>query len=243
MSKQKILVIVDPQNDFIEGGSLAVEGAKKAMTTLAAHVRAHHGEYDKIIVSLDTHHVTNLGFPQNWAGDTSRVIPGQPFPLDDVKSGKVYPKLRYTAAEDAQTVLTQPGFMCWPMHCVKGTPGWKIFSELEDALMQVSKDKVIFLTKGEEDARDNYSIFHFGDRGLTKHANPFKLWDAKYDNPDVYVTGLALDYCVYETVKSLQEISREGTYTIYTSMTASIQPQDIVSEMYERLPKKVNLKL
>ena len=62
-------------------------------------------------------------------------------------------------------------------------------------------------------------------------------------NPDVYVTGLALDYCVYETVKSLQEISREGTYTIYTSMTASIQPQDIVSEMYERLPKKVNLKL
>ena len=134
--------------------------------------------------------------------------------------------------------------MCWPMHCVKGTPGWKIFGELEDALMQVpNKDKVIFLTKGEEDARDNYSIFHFGDRGLTKHANPFKLWDAKYDNPDVYVTGLALDYCVYETVKSLQEISREGTYTIYTSMTASIQPQDIVSEMYERLPKKVNLKL
>ena len=61
MAKQKYLIIVDPQNDFITG-SLAVDGAKRAMTNLTAHVKNHGNEYDKIFVSLDTHNPTNLGF-------------------------------------------------------------------------------------------------------------------------------------------------------------------------------------
>ena len=35
----KILLIVDPQNDFIEGGSLPVNGAKDAMDNLVSYLK------------------------------------------------------------------------------------------------------------------------------------------------------------------------------------------------------------
>ena len=103
-------------------------------------------------------------------------------------------------------------------------------------------DKVIFKTKGEDDARDNYSLFHYGDGGMTKLAQNFNLWDLKYDDPEIYVAGLAMDFCVFETVKSLQEICRNGSYNIMINMTASIQDSEVVSELYKTgLKKKVNI--
>ena len=47
----KVLLIVDPQNDFITG-SLAVPGATAAMDYLTEWVRVHRAEYDAIVVTL-----------------------------------------------------------------------------------------------------------------------------------------------------------------------------------------------
>jgi nicotinamidase/pyrazinamidase len=241
--KKKILIIVDPQNDFIEGGSLAVEGARKAMENLTKHLQARSSEYDHIYVSLDTHNPTNLGFKMNWLGSgLDKIIPGQLFPVEAIKSGEVYPRFKYTRDQDIAVVLKQPNFMAWPPHCIKGTPGHDIYGPLENVLALL-KDKVTFITKGEDDARDNYSIFHYGDRGLTEAGEYFNLWDKRYDNPDVFIAGLALDYCVFETVKSLQEISQNGTYTLLVSMGASIQEQEVVTRLYESLKRKVEIKL
>ena len=241
--KQKILIIVDPQNDFIEGGSLAVEGARKAMDNLTKHLQARSGDYDHIYVSLDTHNPTNLGFKMNWLGPgLDKIVPGQPFPKESIKSGEIYPRFKYTRDQDVATVLKQPDFMAWPAHCLKGTVGHDVYGPLENVLAQL-KDKVTFMTKGEDDARDNYSIFHYGDRGLTRYGENFNLWDKRYDNPDIYIAGLALDYCVFETVKSLQEISQNGTYTLLVSMGASIREQEVVTRLYEGLKRKVEIKL
>lgn len=239
---KKVLIIVDPQNDFIEGGSLAVDGAKKAMDNLVAHINNHSSEYDKIFVSLDTHNATNLGFKENWYGDgINQVIPCKPFPVDLISTGEVYPKIPYTRKEDIETILKQPGFMCWPAHCVKGTRGHRIYPALE-ATLETLGSKVTYLTKGEDDARDNYSIFHYGDRGLTRHANPFKIWD-RFDYPDVFIAGLATDFCVYETVKSLQTLDKNATYTLLISMCAAIQDSETVTKLYDSLEKKVTIKL
>jgi len=241
--KQKILIIVDPQNDFIEGGSLGIDGAKKAMENLTKHLKANQGTYDKILVSLDTHNPTNLGFKMNWEGSgMAQITPGQLFPKDLIKDGSVWPRFKYTRTKDIKDVLAQPDFMCWPAHCIKGTPGHDIYEPLYDVLLGI-QDKVTFITKGESDSRDNYSIFHYGDRGLTEAGREFNLWDKKYDNPDVYIAGLALDYCVFETVKSLQEISQNGTYTLLVSMGASIQEQEVVRQLYKGLKKEVKLEL
>ena len=57
----KVLLIVDPQNDFITG-SLAVPGAKKAMDYLTAWLREHHTEYDAFVVTLDQHPADHCSF-------------------------------------------------------------------------------------------------------------------------------------------------------------------------------------
>lgn len=49
------LLIVDVQNDFIEGGSLAVQGGEQVAFELAKLIRSTHKYYDNVIVSQDWH--------------------------------------------------------------------------------------------------------------------------------------------------------------------------------------------
>lgn len=62
MSK-KALVIVDVQNDFVEGGSLAVTGGRDVATRISEHLAAHADDYAAVVASRDWHdpHGTNGG--------------------------------------------------------------------------------------------------------------------------------------------------------------------------------------
>lgn len=51
----KILVCVDCQYDFIEGGSLPVAGARKAMNRLVKYITKHADEYSAVVCTLDWH--------------------------------------------------------------------------------------------------------------------------------------------------------------------------------------------
>jgi nicotinamidase/pyrazinamidase len=62
---EKFLIIVDPQNDFIEGGSLPVSGARSAMQQLAEYVRNHAAEYSTIFVTQDAHPENHCSFTAN----------------------------------------------------------------------------------------------------------------------------------------------------------------------------------
>ena len=52
----RALVVVDVQNDFCEGGSLAVAGGSDVADAISAHVRAHAAEYAHVVATRD-HHV------------------------------------------------------------------------------------------------------------------------------------------------------------------------------------------
>ena len=52
------LIIVDVQNDFTEGGSLAVKGGNVTATAITAHVRQNPGRYATVIASRDWHSPT-----------------------------------------------------------------------------------------------------------------------------------------------------------------------------------------
>lgn len=51
----KALIIVDVQNDFVEGGSLAVTGGKKVAADLAEFLREHAKDYTAIVTTQDWH--------------------------------------------------------------------------------------------------------------------------------------------------------------------------------------------
>ena len=52
----RALVVVDVQNDFCEGGSLAVAGGAAVAAAISAHVRAHAADYAHVVATRD-HHV------------------------------------------------------------------------------------------------------------------------------------------------------------------------------------------
>ena len=60
----RLLLIVDPQIDFING-SLPVPGAGAAMDDLAAHVVAHDGQYAAKVVTCDFHPHNHCSFSIN----------------------------------------------------------------------------------------------------------------------------------------------------------------------------------
>lgn len=59
---KNVLLIVDPQNDFITG-SLAVEGAKEKMMYLSDYIDSV--EYDYIFITMDTHPLNHCSFKEN----------------------------------------------------------------------------------------------------------------------------------------------------------------------------------
>ncbi|CAN5661323.1 nicotinamidase [soil metagenome] len=49
------LVVVDVQNDFCEGGSLAVPGGADVATAISEYIGAHREEYAHVVASRDLH--------------------------------------------------------------------------------------------------------------------------------------------------------------------------------------------
>jgi nicotinamidase/pyrazinamidase len=51
----RALIIVDVQNDFCEGGSLAVSGGAEVAAAISAYVAAHRDDYRHIVATRDFH--------------------------------------------------------------------------------------------------------------------------------------------------------------------------------------------
>ena len=51
----RALVIVDVQNDFCEGGSLAVEGGADVAARITTHLAEHGADYDHVVATRDFH--------------------------------------------------------------------------------------------------------------------------------------------------------------------------------------------
>lgn len=61
---KNILLIVDPQNDFISG-SLAVEGADEKMLKLSKYIKDKGYKYDAIYITMDSHPENHCSFKEN----------------------------------------------------------------------------------------------------------------------------------------------------------------------------------
>ncbi|RLP74151.1 isochorismatase family protein [Mycetocola tolaasinivorans] len=55
----RALLIVDVQNDFTEGGALAVSGGAALARNVSTHIDEHAGAYDLVVASRDWHDATN----------------------------------------------------------------------------------------------------------------------------------------------------------------------------------------
>lgn len=78
-------------------------------------------------------------------------------------------------------------FGIWPVHCVQGTPGAEFHPGLDSACVDC------FLEKGTSCEDDGYSDFESTNIDLSSYLRSRGVGQ-------IYVCGLATDYCVKETV-------------------------------------------
>lgn len=110
----------------------------------------------------------------------------------------------------------------WPSHCVAGTEG----AELVPAIADYSFDAVF--SKGQYDAA--YSGFE----GKTMHDISLGEFLRHNDVEEVYVVGLAFDYCVAATAR---DAAKAGFHTtIFSNLTLPVHPGERdVRDMEEAL--------
>lgn len=53
--ENRALIIVDVQNDFCEGGSLAVAGGAQVASDISSYLEQNHGDYAQVVATQDWH--------------------------------------------------------------------------------------------------------------------------------------------------------------------------------------------
>ena len=102
----RALIIVDTQNDFCEGGSLAVAGGGDVARAISAYVTAQAAEYDHVVATRDYHvdpgghFSSNPDYVDSWPPHCVAATAGASFhpDLDITRIEAVFSKGAYTAA-------------------------------------------------------------------------------------------------------------------------------------------------
>jgi nicotinamidase/pyrazinamidase len=88
-----ILLIIDPQVDFHEGGALAVPGATSDSARIAEFIKGNGHKVDEILVTLDSHYKIHIAHGIFWTSESNETpAPFSSIKAADIESGKWVPK-------------------------------------------------------------------------------------------------------------------------------------------------------
>ena len=173
------LLVVDVQNDFCQGGTLAVPDGDLILPSL-----------NRLIALC-----SQLGYAVFATRDWHPA--------------------------DSQHFLKCGGI--WPVHCVAGTPGAEFHPHLE------LPANTVIVAKGQSRLSDGYSAFN----GRTSSGVRFRNELANREIGKIYVTGLATDYCVRQSV--LDALGIGLNVTLVTDLIAGVDrnPGDVERALSE----------
>lgn len=205
-----LLLAIDEQNSFMEGGTLGVPGSLADVERLCRFIHAHSDDIANITVSLDTHFPYQIFFPVWWNGANGQ--PPAPFTTitsDDIASGKWTPaSCEHSSFEYIKNLerLGKKTLTIWPYHCISGTIGYALENMFSNMLYFFSAAKRIsieLLRKGDDPLSEMYGIIrpeyspHFGSN--------LALLDSLRQYKRIFIAGEAASHCVLESVKQLVE--------------------------------------
>lgn len=140
-AKKKALIVVDVQNDFCPGGSLAVADGDKVVAPLNKLINEFLDRGEPVFKTRDWHPAKTKHF-KAYGGT-------------------------------------------WPVHCVQGTRGAEFHPDL------LEDPRITIISKGIDESADGYS--GFDGTNLTRLLGEEEV-------EEVWIGGLATDYCVKHTV-------------------------------------------
>jgi nicotinamidase-related amidase len=202
-NRKPALIVVDMQNDFING-SLAVPDADSIVGVINQLLESDL-PFVKRIATKDCHPPNHISFASTHDKPAFSTI-------------TIYPP---GEERDEAKAIEQ---VLWPTHCVASTPG----AEFPDKLHSAAFDAVVH--KGTDRGVESYSAFQ----------DPWKI--STTDLPrllsesgvtDVFVCGVAGDYCVKCTALDAKEFGYR-TWVVRDAVRSVSKSGDEWKEMEER---------
>ncbi len=195
------LLIIDVQNDFCDGGALAVSGGQTVAAPLNIVSKHFALAGARVIATQDWHPAGHVSFASSHP--RSAVYDHIALPVDGGKN-------RAKTREDKRRDETAPDAIdqtLWPDHCVQGTKGADFHPALDLRPIHM------ILRKGFRSGLDSYSAFFENDRGTPTGLEGYLRG---LSVSTVFIGGLATDFCV---LYSALDAVRLGFETILLSDT------------------------
>lgn len=192
----RALIIVDVQNDFCEGGSLAVTGGAALAGAISDYVDANHQHFDHVVATQDwhiepgAHFATEPDYVETWPPHCVAGTPGAELhpDLDIEHIQAFFRKGQFTAAYSGFEGVLAPE---------DEVPSGELAPGLSPATAVSAASTVV----------DDDAI------GLDD-------WLQSHDVEDVVVVGIATDYCVRET--ALDAVQAGYSVTVIRHLTVGI---------------------
>jgi len=197
---KEALLVIDVQNCFLQGGSLAVKGGEGVIPI----INQLRQKFEIVAFTRDWHCQNHVSFASMHQG----LKPFDEIELNYDGNGKLCKAPTTNISEkiceesEIKYKVKQGVFVD---HCIMDTEDAALSSKLE-----TKNSEDIFVNKGYNQEVDSYSAF-FNNGGF-EHTEMEEELDKK-DVGKVYVVGIAWDYCVFYSAMDSQKLGYE-TYVI-----------------------------
>lgn len=246
--KKVLFLAVDFQNDFMDEGPLGVPGATKDVERVARFLYNNMDKITDIAVSLDTHTPMQIFHPCWWENQEGKEpAPYTIITFEDVQAGKWTPRFMEKESIDYVENLEKLGkkqLCIWPYHCIQGTFGNALESQLANMIYYHStarKSEVKTIVKGLAPATEMYGIFRpeYSPENLVHE----ELLESMLQYDQIFVAGEAKSHCVLESVAQLVEYfaskNRDSSHIYILEDGTSCIPgfEDGTEKAYQHLAK------
>lgn len=212
------LLVIDPQNDFMDipGATLPVTGANADMVRLSLLVDRIGPKLQKIHVTLDSHHLVDIAHPAFWQDQNGKSPnPMTMISAQSIKDGTWTPRLpnyRSYAIGYAEALETAGKYtlMVWPPHCLIGSAGHNVQSDLYVALGRWETRRVStvdYVTKGSNPLTEHYGAL-LAEVPIAN--DPSTQLNGRFlamlqDADIIVVAGEASSHCVKATIEQVAD--------------------------------------
>jgi hypothetical protein len=206
-----LLLVIDQQNSFIEGGDLGVPGSVQDTVRLGKFIYRNLHKITQIALTKDVHTPLQIFYPCWWVDRSGK----HPAPVETVITVEsvmdgdwtpVYSPARSLAYLNELKAGGKRELRIWPYHCLAGTNGVEFESQIMNLVYfhtLARKSTPVILEKGQDPLSEMYGAFYRED-GVASDANRAFL-DGLLEYNKIYIAGQALSHCVLDTLKHILE--------------------------------------
>ena len=243
--QDNLLIIIDMQKDFMEGGSLAVPNSLNDVSNVNKFIYKNMSKLHDIMVSLDTHSPMQIFHPcffKDKNGNNPDVF--TVITYEDVLSKKYTPISNYDEVLNYLQAINKlnKSLVIWPYHCLLGSSGSALNEDLTKMLSYFSiynEKNIKILQKGQFQLSEMYGIFK-PEYSTDGYVNKEYL-DYLKNFKKIFICGEAKSHCVLESLKQITAYYENNSQLLHSifvlnDCTSSITGCEAETEKeYDRL--------